>query len=116
MVDDDENVRAPLTKYLSKEGFEVTSAAGGVEGLRLVPKSNPHVVISDLCMPGMDGFEFCAQLTSRHPDTPIVLMTGRGNLLNSERLRATGASALLAKPFSLQSVRRLIDDVLADDD
>ncbi len=114
VVDDDENVRTPLAKFLSKEGFEVSSASGGVEGLEMIPRSNPHVVISDLSMPEMDGIEFCRHLAARHPLTPIVLMTGRSNLINADRLRSTGASALIAKPFSMRSVTRLIHDVLAE--
>jgi CheY-like chemotaxis protein len=76
-----------------------------------VDKAPPDVVISDIAMPGMDGIELCRRLHERLPKLPIILMSGQATAIEPDRIRNAGASALLAKPFTMRQVVELIGDV-----
>ncbi len=104
VVDDDENVRVPLCRFLQRSGYEIESASDGDAALTAARDSHPDVVISDVAMPGMDGIDLCARLKKEIPDTPVILMSGWASGTDPSRARRAGAAALLKKPFALQQV------------
>ncbi|ATX82375.1 diguanylate cyclase (GGDEF) domain-containing protein [Mariprofundus ferrinatatus] len=90
-IDDDENIRELYTATLSAQGYRVHAAANGPDGLRLAEQVEPDVIILDLMMPGMDGFEVTEQL-KQHPSTqdiPIIVVTAK-ELTVAERMRLMG--------------------------
>ena len=108
IVDDEPNIVLSLEYLLGQEGYEVAVAASGDEALARVEASRPHLVILDVMLPGIDGFEVCRRLRSR-PDPPkIILLTARGR--EAERLKGLdlGADVYVTKPFS---TRELIANV-----
>jgi len=111
VVDDDENVRNPLCRFLEKSGYDVTSATDGVEGQARAEAEHPDVVISDVAMPNVDGLELCRRLRRSDADVPIVLMSGWSSGVDPARARRAGATALLAKPFALQQVAELLGTI-----
>src|SRR5947209_2845360 len=74
VVDDDLSIRETAKLILESEGFEVLTAADGVEGLHSLSKSLPHLIISDLNMPRMSGFEFLAVVRQRFPHIATIAM------------------------------------------
>src|SRR5579872_172131 len=76
VVDDDLSIRETARLILESEGFEVLTAADGVEGLHSLSKSLPDLIISDLNMPRMSGFEFLAVVRQRFPHIPTIAMSG----------------------------------------
>ena len=76
VVDDDLSIRETATLILESEGFEVLSAADGVEGLHSLSKSLPDLIIFDLNMPRMSGFEFLAVVRQRFPHIATIAMSG----------------------------------------
>jgi CheY-like chemotaxis protein len=76
VVDDDLSIRETAKLILESEGFEVLTAADGVEGLHSLSKSLPDLIISDLNMPRMSGFEFLAVVRQRFPHIPTIAMSG----------------------------------------
>jgi PAS domain S-box-containing protein len=97
VVDDEEAVRDLLGRYLRKEGFEVTLAAGGAEGLRLARKLRPDAITLDVMMPGLDGWSVLAALKADPDlaDVPVVMLT----IVDDQNLGyALGASDYLTKP------------------
>ena len=76
VVDDDSSIRETATLILESEGFEVLTAADGVEGLHSLSKSLPDLIISDLNMPRMSGFEFLAVVRQRFPHIATIAMSG----------------------------------------
>jgi CheY-like chemotaxis protein len=76
VVDDDPSIRETATLILESEGFEVRTAADGVEGLHSLSKSLPDLIISDLNMPRMSGFEFLAVVRQRFPHIATIAMSG----------------------------------------
>ena len=91
VVDDDPDIRELLFTALEDEGFEVVPAANGQEGLAIIRTFHPDVIILDLMMPTMDGFEFMDQLRGRRgwQDIPVVVITAK-DLTEEDRDRLNG--------------------------
>src|ERR1051325_8134698 len=99
VIDDDFSVRAAVCFALESANYVVMEAAGGEEGLEIARTELPDLILSDVSMPGMDGFEVLRQLRS-DPATsaiPIILMTGVPERANSRLVMEQGAGELLAK-------------------
>ena len=101
IVDDEERMRRILTDYLRIKGYDTVEAADGAEALRLFAAENPDMVLLDVMMPVMDGWEVCRRLrqTSR---VPILMLTARGEEEDELAGFALGADEYIAKPFSLK--------------
>jgi CheY-like chemotaxis protein len=101
VVDDEPLIRRNLRRMLEREGHEVRESADGVEAMRIVDAGFPEIVITDLQMPGIDGFELIrAVRKSPEPQPKIILCSGSRDAPELEIAIALGASVLLEKPFS----------------
>lgn len=81
-IDDDENILRVIGRALEKSGFEVATASDGLSGLRKAVETSPNLIVLDVMMPGMDGYEVCRRLRDA-PATagiPVILLTGKGRL------------------------------------
>ena len=116
VVDDDENVRFPLSDYLDRAGHAVESAADGSEGLAIAPRLQPHVAIADVCMPNVDGIEFCRRVREVSPKTVVILMSGRAGSMDSTSAQRAGAQTLIPKPFAMQTMVQLLRQVCPEAD
>ena len=104
VVDDDEDVRDTLARALEDEGYGAASAATGPEALELVRREVPDVVLLDLKLPGMGGPEVLKEIRKRHPDLPVVIVTGYPDSdLMAEAMRYSPL-LLLPKPVEPQQV------------
>ncbi|NEP16326.1 MAG: response regulator transcription factor [Leptolyngbya sp. SIO4C1] len=101
IVDDDNTLRAALTRYLEERGFLVRNAATGVEALTLFQQDPPDLVVSDVMMPEMDGFQFCAELRASRSGqlVPFIFLSGRSELDDRIQGHSSGADDYLVKPF-----------------
>lgn len=104
-------------EYLSRSGFRTADAHNGFQALEKAQQLRPDVILTDLAVPGMDGFEFCRALhqLAHTRDVPIVAVTGHPEYLNHpERFLHAGISHVLVKPCELelvaQELRRLLDE------
>jgi CheY-like chemotaxis protein len=115
VVDDDPQVLKLLRVNFELEGYEVIDAASGPEALKAARKTRPDVIVSDVSMPGMDGFELIEHLRE-DPKTggiPIVLCSAkaqRSDVVNGTR---AGADAYVTKPFDPQDLLDTVERVLA---
>lgn len=113
IVEDDDTLRETLRDFLDMEGFEPTTARDGIEGLAALDHGipRPDVILLDLMMPRMDGIAFAEELRRRgqHDDIPIVLLTADAR--GRTRAEQIGAVALVAKPFDLLDLLRLLERV-----
>jgi two-component system KDP operon response regulator KdpE len=103
VVDDERQVRRALRAILLNEGGMVIEAQSGVEALEEVEAEHPDLVLLDLNMPGLDGFETCAQIRSRS-DVPIVVVTVRDSERDVVRALDAGADDYLVKPFGTKEL------------
>ncbi|MBN2564525.1 MAG: response regulator transcription factor [Candidatus Eisenbacteria bacterium] len=99
VVDDEEAVRELIELYLRKEGFEVLHAQDGKEALRLNGEQHPDLVILDLMLPGLDGWEVCRQIRSTSK-VPILMLTARAEEVDRIVGLELGADDYVVKPFS----------------
>ena len=98
-VEDDERIRSAVKLALEDEGWTVDEAGSGEEAIELFHRSAPDVVLIDIMLPGIDGFELCRNLR-RHSDVPIVMVTARNDTHDVVAGLEAGADDYLTKPFA----------------
>src|SRR5438067_1237746 len=104
IVDDEPAIVMTVRDELTFEGMEVSSATDGPAGLRAALESRPDVVLLDLMLPGMNGFEICRKLRPELPQTWIILLTARGQEVDRVTGFEAGADDYVVKPFSLREL------------
>ncbi|MEM9805526.1 MAG: response regulator transcription factor [Cyanobacteria bacterium P01_D01_bin.56] len=111
IVDDDVTLRAALTRYLRERGFQVSHASSGTEGLALFEQDQPDLVVSDVMMPEMDGYEFCTKLREIRSGqlVPFIFLSGRGELDDRIQGHSKGADDYIVKPFHPKELIAKID-------
>jgi two-component system, chemotaxis family, chemotaxis protein CheY len=116
MIEDDFALRWALADYLEGEGFEVESAADGLEGLWRIEapgQPKPAAILLDLMMPRMGGLEFCARQRQSASAIPVILMTGAR--IDKRDLRALGLHTPFSKPLNMtklvQTLREIVSTV-----
>jgi urea transport system substrate-binding protein len=110
VIDDDPAILDTVAEILQFEGYPVITAANGAEGLQYVEQSRPTLVLLDMRMPIMDGWEFARVLKERAITPPIVVMTAAQDARRwAQEIEAT---AYLAKPFELEELLALIANYL----
>jgi two-component system OmpR family response regulator len=112
VVDDEESVRSMLTMALEFLGFQVTSAATGHQALRSVARRPPDLVLLDVNLPDLDGFDVCRSLRERGLVVPILFVTGRGGVDDRVHGLDLGGDDFVTKPFELKEVAARIRALL----
>ena len=104
VVDDDPKITSLLRRSLAFEGYEVLTAENGAEGLQLLMKKEPNLIILDVMMPQVDGWEVCRRIREGGSTTPILMLTAKDDI--SERVKGLdlGADDYLVKPFALEEL------------
>lgn len=102
VVDDDPRIRDVLRRGLTYEGFAVETAGSGEEALRLVREGPPDLVILDILMPGLDGFEVLRRLRAVDPQLPVLMLTARDAPTDQVRGLNEGADDYVVKPFTFE--------------
>jgi len=111
VVDDEEPVRELIELYLTKEGFEVLHAKEGREALRQNGEHHPDLIILDLMLPGLDGWEVCRQIRSTSR-VPIIMLTARSEEVDRVVGLELGADDYVVKPFSPRELVARVKAVL----
>lgn len=114
VVDDSEEVREVLRELLSRHGYTVVTCPDGESGLVELESRTFDVAMVDLGLPGINGLEVASRLKARWPATQVALMTGYGDRMGPEDAQAKGVDFVLAKPFSLDQLRSVVDHALAN--
>jgi CheY-like chemotaxis protein len=116
VVDDDRLLLRLVQLNLDKMGIEVLMAEDGPEALRLATEERPDVILLDIMMPQMDGYEVMRRLKSEKEtrDIPVVMLTAKSNPGDRQRSRDMGAVAYITKPFRLEELRGTVSDVVND--
>lgn len=108
VVDDEPAVCSMLAKFLAKKGYKVSAALSGEEAMKKVKKENPHVVLLDIRMPGIDGIEVLQRIRKFYKNIIIVMITAVKDEEVGKRCMELGADDYITKPLSLS----YIEDVL----
>jgi two-component system KDP operon response regulator KdpE len=111
IIEDDTDLVKALDLYLSRAGYSVATATNGLEGLQKLYNEHPDIVLLDIAMPKMDGWEVCRRIREMS-DVPIVILTAR--VQEDERVKGLklGADDYVVKPFSLKELEARLEAVL----
>ena len=104
VVDDEDNLRSMLCAALRHHGFEISAATNGREALTAIAGTKPDLVVLDVMMPDLDGFEVCRRLRADNDHTPILFLTARDSTEDKVRGLTLGGDDYLEKPFSLEEL------------
>ncbi len=115
IVDDSLTVRKITSRMLTREGFEVMTAKDGVDALQMLADRAPDVILLDIEMPRMDGFEFAKTLKRepRHANIPIIMITSRTAEKHRNRAKELGVDLYLGKPYQEEELLRNLREMLA---
>jgi len=114
VVDDEDALRTVLSSELINEGYEVRSAADGDEAISELEKNAYDMVLLDIKMPRMNGFEVLKHLKQKHPKTKVVMLTGFADLKNAIESKKLGADDFVSKPYDLVDLLTTIQRVLSE--
>jgi two-component system OmpR family response regulator len=112
IVDDEESLRSMLRAALSHHGFEISEAPDGRAALEAVAQDRPDLVILDVMMPDLDGFEVCRRLRAEGDTTPVLFLTAKHDTSDKVRGLTLGGDDYLHKPFSLDELVARVEAVL----
>lgn len=114
VIDDDPDTRDVLEHILTEEGYEVIRAADGKQGVNLAQKIKPNLIMCDIKMPGLDGFEVenLLKTSGETVKIPIIMITGTGDLDAIQKSFSRGAISYLIKPFDFEEVKKKVKFVL----
>ena len=104
IVEDEQNIVDILSFNLSREGYQTLEALDGPTGLQLALEQNPDLILLDLMLPGMDGFEVCRRVRESGSSTPILMLTAREEEADKVLGLELGADDYITKPFSMREL------------
>jgi len=113
VVDDEEMTRKNLDHVLTREGFEVMTAAGGTEALNLIEKHDFEVVITDLKMENVDGMGVLASAKQKDPSVEVIMISGYATVPTAVEAMKKGSYYYLSKPFRLEEIRSTVKAALS---
>jgi two-component system, NtrC family, response regulator AtoC len=108
VVDDESNMRTVLSALLKKEGFEVATAADGLNALKILKEEDCAVVITDLTMPNLDGMGLLSKVVKHYPSTPVIIITAHGTIATAVDALKKGAFDYITKPFEQEELKNVI--------
>jgi two-component system OmpR family response regulator len=112
VVDDEPNIVDVISMALRYQGFEVESAGTGAEALNSVRSFRPHLLVLDVMLPDMEGFDVAQRLGAQRADVPIIFLTARDSTEDKIRGLTTGGDDYVTKPFSLEELVARIRTIL----
>ena len=101
IVEDDESISEAIVFSLEKKGYRCLKAADGLEGLRLLRRENPDLLILDLMLPGLDGWKLCERARQEGFDLPVIVVSARTSEFDKVQVLSLGADDYLTKPFGM---------------
>lgn len=117
VVDDEQRIRDACRMILDAEGYEVNIAADGTQGVEQITAHHYDIILLDLMMPTLSGFDVLAKVKALHPDTAVIIITGYATLEHSVEAMKKGAFDFIPKPFTPEHLRvvvaKAIDHILA---
>jgi len=104
VVDDDDKITSLLRRSLAFDGYEVTTASNGIEGLKVLLGKEPDMLILDVMMPQVDGWEVCRRVRESGSTVPILMLTAKDDIDDRVKGLDLGADDYLVKPFALEEL------------
>jgi DNA-binding response OmpR family regulator len=109
VLEDNKALRMIIRKALEKAGYDVKTAENGKEGLKALKEATPDLIISDVIMPEMDGFEFLKKIRKKHPLIPFTFLTVKSEFDDYSKGYEMGATDYLTKPFDVDILLKRVE-------
>src|SRR5580698_6827406 len=109
IVDDEVSRAETMAEALERIGYELVLAHSGTEGLKILEREEPAVILTDLKMEGMDGLTLLKKAKQELPDAEIVVITGHGDVQTAVEAMRAGAANYVQKPVGLEELRTMVD-------
>ncbi|WP_404413334.1 response regulator [Vreelandella aquamarina] len=118
VVDDEPNIVLSLEFLMEQAGYSVTTAENGEQALACVENATPDLILLDISLPGISGFDVLEQLRARQATEhlPIIMLTAHGREVEREKGMAMGADDYITKPFSTQSLVEKVRQLMGEAD
>lgn len=118
IVEDEPNIVLPLQFSLEQKGYRVITAASGEVALEILATHTPELILLDIMLPGIDGYEVCQNVRENHDlrETKIIYLSAMGRDIDVAKGIALAADAYIVKPFSILDVLEKVKELLADHD
>jgi CheY-like chemotaxis protein len=113
VIDDEETVRGVLSQILSQGKHRVTVAENGEDGIRLFKEEEFDIVLTDLGMPGMSGWEVGRAIKKMSPHTPVGMITGWEAEVDQAKIKENGIDFVIPKPFQFDQILKVVDETIA---
>lgn len=115
VIDDEVDLTETLTFRLQAAGYEVFAAHDGQEGMKMVREVNPDIILLDVMMPKLDGYQVCRLLKfdEKFKNIPVIMLTARGQEQDKSTGKTVGADAYVVKPFDGKALTEKIGEILA---
>jgi signal transduction histidine kinase/ActR/RegA family two-component response regulator len=114
LVDDDENIRSVISDMLDLLGHQVMAAPCGEDGVKLFQKHDFDLVITDLGMPGISGWDVTRTCKDLKPQVPVIMISGWGNQIDEDMISQSRLDGVLAKPFEMNKIKAMLNKVLSE--
>ncbi len=111
LIEDDSSIRDILTYSLSREGFSISCVCNGKDGLKAIEKFSPDLILLDLMLPDMSGFDICKEVTRKY-QLPIIMLTARTDIVDKVLGLELGADDYIPKPFDIRELVARIKVIL----
>ena len=113
IAEDEDNLRETLALHLTEEGYETTTASNGNDAIPLLYGREFHLVVLDLKMPYIDGFQVLKVVKSTFPKTRVIVLTAYADLANITKCKELGADEVIGKPYNLSHLFTVIHDMIS---
>jgi len=112
LVDDEEEFVTTLAERLELRGLQARVALNGEAALKMIEADTPEIVILDVMMPGIGGFEVLRRIKAQHPQLPVILLTGRGSEKEGVKGMQLGAFDYLMKPLNIEELIKKMQEAI----
>jgi DNA-binding response OmpR family regulator len=112
LVDDEEEFVTTLAERLELRGLQARAALNGEAALQMIEADTPEIVILDVMMPGIGGFEVLRRIKAQHPQLPVILLTGRGSEKEGVKGMQLGAFDYLMKPLNIEELIKKMQEAI----
>jgi len=112
LVDDEEEFVTTLAERLELRGLQARTALNGEAALQMIEADTPEIVILDVLMPGIGGFEVLRRIKAQHPQIPVILLTGRGSEKEGVKGMGLGAFDYLMKPLNIEELIKKMQEAI----
>ncbi len=116
VVDDEADIRAEIAEYIQGKGYEVEAAVDGVEALEKFEAAPADLVITDIRMPRVDGYEVIRRIREIDPRVPIIATTGHYSPTDLNKAKEAGATLTMKKPIRLRKLGKKLKSLLETDE